>query len=366
MTPSLAVLHVETGRHLYGGALQVYYLMRGLRDNGCRNVLVCPHDSGIAKASVDVAEVHALPMRGDTDLRFIARLRAVIRATQPHLVHLHSRRGADTLGALAARLERVPTVMTRRVASPEPRWFAPLKYRLYDQVIAISHGIREVLIAAGISAERIASVHSAVDRDRFRPLCNRGAFESTFDIKPPIRAIGMVARFIECKGHDHLFAAIPAIVAAFPNVRFLLFGEGPLKPSLRAQVRSVGLEAHVHFAGFRDDLERVLPCLDMLVHPADLEGLGVSLLQAAACGIPVVASAVGGIPDVVRNDVNGILLPSLDPQALARAVIELLNDPDRARRLGAGGRALIEREFSIAAMVEGNLRAYRRVLALPA
>src|SRR6266566_1915184 len=196
----ITVMHVEGGRYLYGGALQVYYLMRGLKQHGCRNVLVCPRESGIAAAAADVAAVHAIRMRGEVDFPFISRMRAAIRATRPDLVHLHSRRGADTLGAIAARLERVPTVMTRRMASPELRWLVPLKYRLYDHVISISNGIREVLLAAGVPAASIDCVHSAVDSERFRPVCEREWFDSTFGIQPQDRPIGMVARFIECKG----------------------------------------------------------------------------------------------------------------------------------------------------------------------
>jgi glycosyltransferase involved in cell wall biosynthesis len=131
---------------------------------------------------------------------------------------------------------------------------------------------------------------------------------------------------------------------------------------VRERVLSSGLEAYVRLAGFRHDLERILPCLELLVHPAELEGLGVSLLQASSAGVPIVASAVGGIPDAVHDGVNGILLPPADVPLLTRAVIELLRDSARARRMGEAGRQRVEREFSIDSMVEGNLRVYRELL----
>lgn len=359
----LTVVHVETGRHLYGGALQVYYLLRGLKQRGVRNILVCPTDSEIARAGQDATErVRAFPMSGDLDLRFIARLRGVLREVRPDLLHLHSRRGADVLGGIAGRLERVPTVLTRRVATPEPRWIAGIKYRMYDRIIAISQGIRDTLIESGIPGERIECVHSAVAYERYRASCDRGWFQNEFGLTPAHRPIGMVARFIECKGHHHLIAAMPAIVEAVPEARFLLFGRGPLEEPLRERVRRAGLEEHVRFAGFRDDLERILPCLELLVHPAELEGLGVSLLQASAAGVPIVASAVGGIPDAVADGVNGILIASKDAPALTRSVIALLRDPERARALGAAGRARVAREFSIEAMVDGNLRVYQALV----
>lgn len=356
------ILHVEAGRHLYGGALQVYYLLRGLKERGFRNILVCPEASAIAEAARDVAEVIALPMAGDLDLRFIARLRRAIRETRPGLVHLHSRRGADVLGGIAARLEKIPVILTRRVDNPEPRLLARLKYRLYDRVLTISEGIRRVLIAEGVPAGKVECVHSAVDSARFRPGCDRTWFNATFGLEPGDRIVGMVAQFIERKGHRHLLAAISTLAREFPRLRVLLFGKGPLQAGVAAHTRDRGLEGCVRFGGFRDDLERVLPCLEILVHPAEMEGLGVSLLQAAACAVPIVASAAGGIPEAVRQGENGLLVPPADPAALTAALAELLRDPDKARRLGGGGRRLVEREFSIAAMVDGNRRVYRELL----
>jgi glycosyltransferase involved in cell wall biosynthesis len=359
---ALTILHVETGRHLYGGALQVYYLLRGLKERGCRNILVCPQASAIAEAARDTAEVVALPMAGDLDLGFIARLRRAIRETRPDLVHLHSRRGADVLGGIAARLEKVPVILTRRVDNPEPRFVARLKYRLYQRVLTISEGIRQVLIAEGVPPGKVECVHSAVDSARFHPDGDRNWFNTTFGVEPGDRVIGMVAQFIERKGHRYLLAAIPPLWREYPRLRVLLFGKGPLEGEVAARVRELGLEKCVRFGGFRDDLERVLPCLEILVHPAEMEGLGVSLLQAAACAVPIVASAAGGIPEAVRHGENGLLVPPADPAALTNALAELLRDPDKAHHFGNGGRRLVEREFSIVAMVEGNLRAYRALL----
>jgi glycosyltransferase involved in cell wall biosynthesis len=359
---ALTILHVEAGRHLYGGALQVYYLLCGLKERGCRNILVCPQDSSIAAAAHDAAEIIALPMGGDLDFGFITRLRRVIREKRPDLVHLHSRRGADMLGGIAARLEKVPVILTRRVDNPESRFIARFKYRLYDKVLTISEGIRQVLIAEGVPAGKVECVHSAVDCARYRPECDHAWFNATFGVEPGDRVIGMVAQFIERKGHRHLLVAISELAREFPRLRVLLFGKGPLEAEVAAQVREFGLESRVHFGGFREDLERVLPCLELLAHPAEMEGLGVSLLQAAACAVPIVASAVGGIPEAVRHGENGLLVPPADPAALTAALAELLRDSVKARRLGDAGRRLVEREFSIAAMVEGNLAAYRRQL----
>jgi glycosyltransferase involved in cell wall biosynthesis len=116
-------------------------------------------------------------------------------------------------------------------------------------------------------------------------------------------------------------------------------------------------------AGFRDDLSQILPCLDLLAHPATMEGLGVSLLQASAAGVPIVASRAGGISEAVRDGVNGLLVPPGDAAALGAALSRLLADADLRRRLGAAGRILIRDEFSADVMIEGNLSVYRELVA---
>lgn len=362
----LSVLHVEAGRHLYGGALQVVYLLRGLQAAGVHNTLVCPVGSAVAVAAREAGvEVIETAMGGDADLGFVLRLRRLIRRRRPDLVHLHSRRGADVLGGIAARLAGVPAVLTRRVDNPEPRWWVGLKYRLYQRVVSISEGIRRVLIDEGLAPARVICVHSAVDTERYRPGCA--------DRELPARELGLttgdgpllavVAQLIARKGHRYLLEALPGILAAQPDARVVLFGQGPLEDALRDEVARRGLAERVVFAGFRDDLERLLPCLDLLVHPAEMEGLGVSLLQAAACGVPIVAFPAGGIPEIVREGENGHLLAVGDVAGLQRRVIELLQDPARARAMGRRGRALVEREFSIDSMVQGNLAVYRGLLA---
>lgn len=356
------VLHVESGRHLYGGALQVTYLLEGLAGHGVRNLLVCPPGSAIAGAVAGSAEVLATPMGGDLDLALVWRLRRLIRACRPDLVHLHSRRGADLLGGLAAALAGVPCILTRRVDNPEPRAWVAAKYRLYRRVVTISEGIRRVLLAEGVPARKVVCVHSAVRLENERPVCDRGWFEAQFGLVPGAPVVGVVAQLIPRKGHRYLIAALPAILAAVPHARFLFLGQGPLRAELEAACAPFA--GQVVFAGFRPDIERILPCLDVLAHPAEMEGLGVSLLQAAACAVPIVACAAGGIPEIVRADQNGILLPPRPaPEQVAAALVRLLTDPALARRMGEAGRAIVRREFSVEAMVAGNLRVYRALVS---
>ena len=163
----MKVLHVEAGMHLYGGALQVVFLLRGLKALGVDSILACPDGSAIAREAAPHAQVVTLPMKGDLDVGLLSRLRHLIREVRPDVIHLHSRRGSDIWGALAGRLEGVPVVLSRRVDNPEARLVVKLKYRLYDEVVTISEGIRQVLLSEGVPAGKLHCVLSAVDTQQY-------------------------------------------------------------------------------------------------------------------------------------------------------------------------------------------------------
>ncbi|MCP5415964.1 MAG: glycosyltransferase [Chromatiaceae bacterium] len=359
----MKILHVEAGMHLYGGARQVLYLLEGLAERGVENLLVVPTGSAVgAKAGSGTARVEYIRMAGDLDLGVILRLYRIIRRESPDLVHLHSRRGADLLGGVAARLAGVPALLTRRVDNPESRWLVGAKYRLYRGVITISEGIRQVLLRQGVPAEKLSCVRSAVEAANYTRDCDRDWFLHEFGLEPEARAIGVVAQLIPRKGHRFLLQAMVRLVELHPELHLLLFGKGPLEAELGRLIESLGLAQRVTLAGFRDDLAKLFPCLELLVHPALIEGLGVALLQAASAGVPIVASHTGGIPEAVRDGVNGLLVPPGQPEALVDALDRLLQDRALARRLGDAGRELMQREFSVAGMVEGNLALYQTLL----
>lgn len=361
----MKVLHIETGRNLYGGARQVLYLLEGLAQReDCESHLACPAGSAIGEAAENAGiAVHPLTRSGDLSLGMALQLYRLIRRVRPDLVHVHSRRGADLWGGLAARWAGVPAVISRRVDNPEPHWWANRKYSLYQGVITISEGIRQVLLREGLSPGRVVTVPSAVDSTQFRQPCDPNWFQAEFHLPAQGPVIGVIAQLIERKGHTYLLQALPALRERFPGLRVLFLGKGPLREHLEEEIQERGLDDCAQFTGFRSDLPRILPCLDLVVHPALMEGLGVSLLQAAASGVPIVGSRAGGIPEVVREGVNGRLVTPGAPDELAEAVGEILADPEMARRMGEAGRDLVKQEFDISAMVAGNYRIYQEILA---
>lgn len=357
----MKIFHVETGRHLYGGALQVCYLMEGLAQRGIDNLLVCTQGSRIAQEAAGYATVCELPMKGELDLLFPFRLLRLIRQHRPDIVHVHSRRGADLWGGICGRIAGVPAVITRRVDNREWPPFARLKYGSYSRVVSISEGIRQVLLSEGLASDKVDCIHSVVDFEQYQQPRDREWFEAQFGVPATAPLIGMIAQLIPRKGHRFLLEVLPRLLERFPTLRVVFFGQGPLQQELQESINEHQLNGVVSLAGFRKDMHKILPCLDLVVHPALMEGLGVSLLQAAAAGVPIVGARAGGIPEVVRDGLNGRLVEPGNSEALFAAVSELLADSTLARTYGAAGRELVQRDFSIGTMVEGYVRLYRKL-----
>ncbi len=359
----MRILHVETGQHLYGGAKQVSFLIGGLARRGVENILCCPRGAEIGREVASLGQkVVFTDSAGDLDFTFYRQLKKQIKAVQPDLVHLHSRRGADVLGALAARRSKVPSILSRRVDNPEPKFIADIKYRLYEHVITISNKIREVLVSEGVPPHKITCVLSAVNATKYQHSKPRSDFLDQFQIPESTIAIGVVAQLIHRKGHRHLFSCLPSIVKNHPNIKVLVFGKGPAEAELKKTVSDLRLGEYVSFVGFYDDMENWLGNLDLVVHPADMEGLGVALLQSSAAGVPIVAAEAGGIPEVVRDKQNGLLFPPGNPERLAECIVELIENPELRKNYGAQGKKIVETHFSVDAMVEGNLNVYKKVL----
>ena len=358
----MRIAHVEAGRHLYGGAAQVNYLLEGLTGRGVENLLFCPPGSELG-AAARRALVRPLPMRGDLDATLLPRLAAALKRAKPDLVHVHSRRGADVYGGLAAALAGVPAVVTRRVDAPEPALFAQLKYRPYRAVVALSRAIERQLVSAGVACERIVLIPSGVDTERYRPdAAARERLRAAFALRADALVVGVVAQLIERKRHSWLFALLPELLREWPQFAIVCFGRGPLEGRLLVELAERGLMGRVVLAGFRSDLPSLQPGLDLLAHPAGREGLGFALLEAASASVPVVACAVGGVPDVVVDGETGLLVGHDDASGLARALRSLLGSQDARARFGAAARRHVQRRFDVSKLVGAHHSLYTRVL----
>ena len=358
----MRIMHLESGRHRYGGSEQVRYLIQGLAAAGIDNVLVCPPGSELAQVTC-ATELIELPMRGDLDVFLPGRLRAVLETHLPSILHVHSRRGADTVGGWSAQAAGVPAVLTRRVDNRELAAWARLKYRPYRVVVAISSAIeKELLEHVGLEASRVFKVSSAVDSERFRPAPAHERLVKTFGLPDGAFVIGVIAQLIPRKGHMLLFECLPALLSRHRDVHVLCFGRGPMKELLVRRLVELDLDTRVKLVGFRDDLPDLLPGLDLMVHPAEQEGLGVAVLESMSSGVPVVSSTAGGLTDLIEHEVHGLTFEPGDREGLSAVLTRMLSDAELRARLGVAGRARAEAEFSVERMSQKYLEIYDRVL----
>jgi glycosyltransferase involved in cell wall biosynthesis len=232
----------------------------------------------------------------------------------------------------------------------------------FDWLIGPSQAVLdEVRAREGSGRARLRCLPNGVDTTRFVPLQapDRQLHRLHAGLPPRGFLIGCVARLVPVKRHADLIEAFALVADSVPEARLVLIGDGPLRAELQAQVALTGLGERVHLLGERRDIEALLPLLDTFVLASETEGMSNALLEAMACGLPTVATAVGGNPEVVEPEVTGFLVPPRAPDALAFALHALASDPSRAQRMGGLGRACVERRFSLRALIEGFEALYR-------
>ncbi|WP_223306410.1 glycosyltransferase [Achromobacter insolitus] len=351
----LRILHTEAATSFGGQEFCIYKEMIAMRERGHHLEAVCQPDAELGKRLREAGfTVHLVSMDGPLNfVRCVALLHRLQRSRRFDVVNTHSRR--DTvLGAIAARLAGTPLIVrTRHLAKPINSLYAYTW--LAHRVIAVSRYVRGQLLDGGARAEAIATIHSPV----VLPQVSSGVcVRRELGLPDDALVIGCVAVMRADKGHRDLIDAFHRIAATFPNAHLVLVGEGqPLAGQLQAQAQALGLAPRVHFTGRRDDIGNVLMAFDVFALPTLREALGTVFIEAAAMGLPVVGTNVGGVPETMQAGVTGLLVPPADPQALAGALEGLLADPALRRRMGEAGRELIrgQGQFSAertAALVE--------------
>ena len=290
------------------------------------------------------------------------RLAALIKNEKIDIIHAQTR-VTQMSAALASRLSGVPYVSTcHGFFKPHPgRRLLPLWGRC---VIAISAPVNNHLMHDfHLSPDQTALIPNGIDLQLFTPL------EPSAQINLRQRwnvgdcpTVGIVARLSAVKGHAFLIDAMLKVRASIPNVKCLIFGSGSLESSLKEKVQAIGLEAVVKFYPVVNRTSEVLPLIDIFVQPSLQEGLGLAVLEAAAMGIPAIASRVGGLPDVVKDGQTGIFVPPKDSKTLAQAIITLFSDPAQIKTLGQNARAFAIKNFSAEIMTTATLAMYKGVL----
>ncbi len=363
-------LHIDTARTWRGGQNQVLLTVNGLRELGHRAALVAHPDGELNRRAAEGLELIPLAPRAEMDLSAAWRLARVVKRLGPDIIHAHDAHGiamaslALSLGASSTKSGRAPVpglVAARRVdfhirGNAFSRW----KHRQVDCFIAASEAIRHMLVADGVPADRAVTVHEGIDVDHVVAAPPVNVHEA-FWLPHHAPVVGNVAALVPHKGQRHLIEAAHLVVREVPDARFLILGEGELREHLERQVREYHLEKHVLLPGFRTDVLGCIKRFDLFVMSSVTEGLGTSLLDAMACSRAIVATRAGGIPEVVEDGENGLLVPPRDHAAMAQAIVRLLKDEALRRQMGDAGFSRVRSRFTVERMVAETAAVYARV-----
>jgi glycosyltransferase involved in cell wall biosynthesis len=322
----------------------------------------------------------AIPGLGRTihpgrDLAALRRLLREFRAFRPHIVHTHAAK-AGALGRLAARLARVPTTVHTFHGHVLRGYFNPATAAAFraieralarrtTRIVAISPGQREDLLGMGIGRPgQVAVVPLGLELDPFlESQARRGTLRRHLGLPAEAKLVGIVARLVRIKDHAVFFAAAARVAQADPAVQVVVAGDGPLRGELEARAGRGELAGRTHFLGWWEDLPTLYADLDVVALSSRNEGTPVCLLEAMAASVPVVATRVGGVPDLVRHGETGLLVPAGDPAALAAALATLLADPERRLALGLAGRRAVYPAYDVKTLIARVQALYRELAA---
>jgi glycosyltransferase involved in cell wall biosynthesis len=298
-------------------------------------------------------------MRHPLDVVAMLRVRRLLTAHQADLVHTHSSVDSWVAG-VAGRSLRLPVVRSRHVSIPVPRR-RTLVYRLAHRILTSAERVKAILVAAGLDGSRITAVPPGVDTERFHPAVSGQRVRAELGLIGPVA--GLVANIRGSKGHDVFLEAARDVVAVMPSARFLIVGDGVGFDDVKAGVTRLGLDRAVTMTGFRRDIPEVMASLDVLVLPSiRSEATSQVILQALAVGTPVIATAIGGSPEVIQDGVTGVLVAPNDAPALAEAILTTFRDPDRARRMAEAGQRVVRERLSIEAQMAATTAVYHELL----
>lgn len=336
------------------------------------------HAQTLAASGIPVRYIPFRRLPHPDDIRVLAGLVTQLRRDRFDVVHTHTSKAA-LVGGIAARLARVPAIINTAhnlgYLALQRRFLREL-FRLYDRtlfaltahrVVTVSERVRLGVLAGGIAkADKVVAIHNGIDLSRFEARATAAAaaaLRAEFDLTAKHCVVAVVARLVWFKGIDVLIAALPSVLSRSPEVRVVIAGAGPLRDALDVQARALGVSAALIFLGERSDIPAILAAADIFALPSVSEGLPISILEAMATGKPVVASAVGGVPELVSDGETGFLVPARDPRGLAEALVFLADNPAARVRMGTAGRAHVAAAFTTARMVGRTESLYRDVLA---
>jgi glycosyltransferase involved in cell wall biosynthesis len=381
----IKILRVLSRLNVGGPAIHVVNLTAGLDPARFDQLLVVGSESPAEGSMLDYALFHGVRPHvisemvtafslTPRDAKALVKLYSLICREKPDIVHTHTTK-AGFLGRLAARLAGVSIIIHTYHGHPLHGYYGPVKNWLLrrmervlgcfaDRLVTVSEQVKGELVSYGIAkAEKITVIPLGFDLEPFlNSPKRRGEFRSEMNLSQEIKLVGIVGRIFPIKNHSLFLQSAARISTQEPGVRFVIVGDGVLRPDLERQARDLGIADRVLFTGWRRDLPRIYADLDILVVSSDNEGTPVSAIEAMAAGCPVVATHVGGLPDLIADERTGRLVSPRDPKALANVILELVRNPEAARELGQNAREVVRKRFTETRLIGDMDHLYSQLL----
>jgi len=360
----LSLFQVDAGKEWRGGQRQSFFLAKELKRNGYSFQFVVQPGSPLHQKAMDEGlPVLPLKIASEADVLSILRLSLAMKRKKCRLVNFQDAHSV-AVGSGAASLAKVPIrVISRRVNFPlKKNILSRRKYtKNVDAIIAISDGVKNVLVGGGIDAKLIRVIPDGIDFALYEDKTSKDYLRKELSFAPDDFLVGIVAQLSDDKGHEYLIQASKHLREHTPKIKIIIVGEGPLRLELNKQVEEIQGEDMVFFLGFREDILQILNSLDVFVLSSDHEGLGSIIMDAMACRLPVVATRVGGIPEVVDHQKTGLLVPPQRPKSLAKAILKMYEDREFAHRLGKKGYEEVHQKFSAQSMASKAIDLYEEL-----
>lgn len=363
---TLHILHISTARSWRGGEQQVAYLIKKLAENQVNQAVVCIKDGPFHQWCLqNSVPVLGLKKGSSFDLNFARKIKAFARENKSQILHAHDAHAHGfAVYANAFFNAEIPIVVSRRVDFPVAKnWLSAFKYnhRSVRKIICVSEAIAKIVKSKIKAPHLVSVVHSAIDTGKFDSQ-KKGALRKELSLSEDAKIIGNVAALVDHKDHLSFIACAEILAQENPNYCFIIAGDGELREMLEKVVQSKNLSKRFFFLGFRQDVASLLKDFDIFLFTSKTEGLGTSILDAFAAKVPTIATAAGGIPEIVIHEKTGLLCEIGDSEGLAQAVKRLLSDDLlRAKLVDSAGAMLSN--FSLDSLASKTLSEYQQVLA---
>ena len=356
------IFHLDTETEWRGGQQQAIYLIEGLLKKDLPTLLICRKDSKLYEYSQkNNIPVETLALRSEYDIFSAVKLLGLIKKYKAKLLHCHNSHALG-LGILTKFFIDIPLVASRRVDFPiQKNIFSNFKYNTQklNKIICISDNIRRVMEKSKIQQEKLITIRSAIDVSKADRIGDERKVTAEFSESEFL--IGTIAALTGHKDYPNLIEAAETVINKKANVKFIAIGDGKLKEQLTLLIKSKGLEDKFILMGYKENVYDYLKRMDIFVLASKLEGLGTSVLDALSCGKAIVATKAGGIPEMIVDGVNGLLVPKQKPEELAKAIIKLIENPQLCEKLSLEAKDSAQL-FDISLLVEKHEQLYNSLI----